>query len=203
MGGGGEDGLGRWFETTVVDDHCCYLLLLLLLLLLLILDLIHRPLFFLSCFDSTTPTPTTEPMQGQLEDTAVAMSKAKKEDGSPNPIHPDFRLWLTSMPATFFPVPILQNGVKMTNEPPRGLRANLMRSLTLVGDWVDFEQCEGNNGSAVWKKLAFSVCFFHAMVQERTRFGSLGWNIPYEFNDSDLEAGLLLLKMVSRTSLWV
>jgi hypothetical protein len=107
------------------------------------------------------------------------------------------------MPATFFPVPILQNGVKMTNEPPRGLRANLMRSLTLVGDWVDFEQCEGNNGSAVWKKLAFSVCFFHAMVQERTRFGSLGWNIPYEFNDSDLEAGLLLLKMVSRRSLWV
>ena len=90
---------------------------------------------------------------GELEDTVVQMAKDKKEDGSPNPIAPDFRLWLTSMPATFFPVPILQNGVKMTNEPPRGLRANLMRSLTLVGDWVNFEECEGLNGAEVWKKL--------------------------------------------------
>ena len=90
---------------------------------------------------------------GELEDTVVQMAKDKNEDGSPNPIAPDFRLWLTSMPATFFPVPILQNGVKMTNEPPRGLRANLMRSLTLVGDWVNFEECEGLNGVEVWKKL--------------------------------------------------
>jgi len=44
-------------------------------------------------------------------------------------IHQEFRLFLTSMPCDFFPVPVLQCGVKLTNEPPKGILSNLQGSL--------------------------------------------------------------------------
>jgi dynein heavy chain len=46
-----------------------------------------------------------------------------------------------------------------------------------------------------WRKMIFGICFFHAVIQERKKFGPLGWNIPYEFNDSDRECALNTIKM--------
>jgi dynein heavy chain len=106
-------------------------------------------------------------------------------------VHRDFRLWLTSMPTAKFPAAILQNGVKLTIEPPNGVKANLLRSYATFSD--DFlEDCAK---SSEWKKLLLSLCFFHAVVQERRKFGPLGWNIPYEFTDGDLTICIRQLKM--------
>ncbi|BFG02702.1 dynein heavy chain 6 axonemal [Drosophila madeirensis] len=103
--------------------------------------------------------------------------------------HPEFRLFLSSMPIREFPISVLQNSVKITNEPPKGIKANVIGALAdLKRDF--FEQ---HIQSANWRAIVFGLCMFHAVLLERRKFGPLGWNIMYEFNESDRECGLKTL----------
>jgi dynein heavy chain len=106
-------------------------------------------------------------------------------------IHDDFRLWLMSMPSSAFPVATLQSSIKLTNEPPKGLRANMIGTLGVMKE-SEFDSC---TKPGPWKKLLFGLVFFHAMIQERRKFGPLGWNVKYQFNNSDLECSMSTLKM--------
>jgi dynein heavy chain len=97
-------------------------------------------------------------------------------------VHKDFRLWLSSMPDKKFPVSVLQNSIKMTNEPPRGLRANLQSTYYRLDD----DKLNVCTKPHEYKKLLFALSFFHALVIERKKFGPLGWNILYGFSNMDL-----------------
>uniref|UniRef100_A0A3Q3FFF1 Dynein heavy chain region D6 P-loop domain-containing protein n=1 Tax=Labrus bergylta TaxID=56723 RepID=A0A3Q3FFF1_9LABR len=47
----------------------------------------------------------------------------------------------------------------------------------------------------LYRKLLFSLCFFHSILLERKKFLQLGWNIVYGFNDSDFEVSENLLSL--------
>ena len=105
--------------------------------------------------------------------------------------HRDFRLWLTSSPNPSFPVSILQNSVKMTLEPPSGLKQNVLSTYEAMTE----EEFEGCSKPEVFKKLLFGLCFFHAIVQDRRKFGPIGWNISYAFTNEDLDVSRRQLKI--------
>lgn len=87
-----------------------------------------------------------------------------------------FRLWLTTYSFPEFPLFILQNSQKMTNEPPQGFKNNLLTSFSgdLIADETFFEHHIRENE---FKTLLYGLCVFHAAIQERKAYGSLGWNV--------------------------
>uniref|UniRef100_A0A1I8MW68 Dynein axonemal heavy chain 2 n=1 Tax=Musca domestica TaxID=7370 RepID=A0A1I8MW68_MUSDO len=104
-------------------------------------------------------------------------------------LHKRFRLWLSSSPHPEFPISILQSSIKMTTEPPRGIKANMKRLYNNVNE----DNFEMANDASKYKRLLFSLCFFHTILLERKKFLQLGWNVIYSFNDSDFEVSEVLL----------
>jgi dynein heavy chain len=102
----------------------------------------------------------------------------------------NFRLFLSCLPSKEFPLVLLQMSTKVTNEPPAGLKAGLLRSYTVQVDQDRLERVE----TVEWRQLLFVLCFLHSIVQERRKFGPLGWCVPYEFNTGDIEACMKFLE---------
>uniref|UniRef100_A0A8D2LWB0 Dynein axonemal heavy chain 11 n=1 Tax=Varanus komodoensis TaxID=61221 RepID=A0A8D2LWB0_VARKO len=101
--------------------------------------------------------------------------------------HPDYRVFISAEPAPtpeehIIPQGILENSIKIINEPPTGMLANLHAALCNF-DQDTLELCAREQE---FKSIFFSLCYFHTCVAGRLKFGPQGWNRRYPFNMGDL-----------------
>ena len=101
--------------------------------------------------------------------------------------HPDFRCFITSEPPplptmSIIPEPILQSCIKVADEAPQDLKTNLKRAYGNFNQ-KRLESCSKPNE---FKSILFALCFFHALVVGRKKFGAIGWSRVYNFNEGDL-----------------
>ncbi|XP_076000722.1 dynein axonemal heavy chain 11 isoform X3 [Genypterus blacodes] len=108
--------------------------------------------------------------------------------------HRDYRVFMSAEPAPvpqehIIPQGILENAIKITNEPPTGMHANLHAALDNFDQDI-LDQCSREQE---FKTILFSLCYFHACVAERRKFGPQGWNRKYPFNTGDLTISVNVL----------
>lgn len=108
----------------------------------------------------------------------------------------NFRLFLSAEPGPQFPIPvgILERSIKLTNEPPSGLKANMLRAFDFFGK----EDIDEKDNKV--KSILFGLCFFHSVVVERKKFGAKGWNGSYPFNLGDLRDSVQVLNNYLETN---
>ncbi|KAM5150816.1 dynein axonemal heavy chain 9 isoform 1-T1 [Callospermophilus lateralis] len=118
----------------------------------------------------------------------------KKLEEHSNDSHPEFRVFISAEPAPspeghIIPQGILENSIKITNEPPTGMQANLHKAL----DNFTQDTLEMCSRETEFKSILFALCYFHAVVAERRKFGPQGWNRSYPFNTGDLTISVNVL----------
>ena len=97
--------------------------------------------------------------------------------------HTDFRLFLSSEPC-LMPVFLVKISIKLTNEAPEGIQANIIQAMKHFQE--DF--FDASDSPSDLKAIVFGLCVAHAVLVQRKKFGEVGWNQRYPFNYGDLRA---------------
>jgi dynein heavy chain len=118
---------------------------------------------------------------GECQEWVIGLPKL--EEATPGSVQESFRLWITAEPHPKFPIGLLQSSIKFTNEAPAGIMAGVKNSYS----WLNQDVLDSVTDPK-WKTMLFALCFMHTIVQERRKFGPLGFNIAYEFSQADLSA---------------
>jgi dynein heavy chain len=101
--------------------------------------------------------------------------------------HPGFRCFISAEPPPMshmknMPESLMQSCIKVANEAPADLLSNLTRSLANFTQ----ERVDACNKPNEFKACLFTLCWYHAIVLGRRRFGQQGWSRKYSFNTGDL-----------------
>nr|XP_021527285.1 dynein heavy chain 12, axonemal [Aotus nancymaae] len=130
------------------------------------------------------------------------------EDFTSETCNSSFRLWLTSypspkagqgcwpglLPGSATPGGSQQGSISLVCVLPKS-QSELLYLIQRTEEAMPPTILRACYTFQAWEKLLFGVCFFHALVQERKKFGPLGWNIPYGFNESDLRISVRQLQL--------
>jgi dynein heavy chain len=102
--------------------------------------------------------------------------------------HKNFRVFLSSDRSDAIPVSLLGRSIKLTNQPPSGVKANIQRAF------ASFSQQEIDDLDSRTRSILFGLCYFHAIMLERKKFGPQGFNMTYAFSSGDLLASTVVLR---------
>lgn len=117
-------------------------------------------------------------------------------------INEEFRWWFILEPNKKFPLVILMEGIRIVNEPPENIRDKMSqkyRNKPLINDKF-FENAFMPPLSTVWYKHVFALNAFHATIQARKLFGSIGWSNSYEFNENLFDLSISQLRAFMKYS---
>lgn len=103
-----------------------------------------------------------------------------------------FRLWLSCTPTASIPANVLQKSLKAAVRPSSNIKSHFNEMLKIQAKEQFFKKSGKSN--TFHKNLFFGLAYLHANLITRSKYGTLGWNLDYQFDLSDFEVSNMQLQ---------